>query len=67
METGSLYYVFPFNHCYDDNDFIKCTAELSYSSYIEPDWKNITKCCTINEDDNDIIGYQGDIDPIKVI
>ena len=59
---------FPFNHFYDDNDFLKCIEELSKSSDITVRLHNSTKVFNpfdINEDDNDIIEYHGDIDPDK--
>ena len=57
---------FPFNHFYDDNDFLKCIEELSKSSDITARLHNSTKVFNpfdINEDNNDIIEYHGDIDP----
>ena len=59
---------FPFNHFYDDNDFLKCIEGLSKSSDITARLHNSTKLFNpfdINEDDNDIIEYHGDIDPDK--
>ena len=59
---------FPYNHFYDDNDFIKCIEELSLSSDIAVRLLNNTKVFNpfdINEDDDDIIEYHGDIDPDK--
>ena len=57
-----------FNHFYDDDDFLKCIEELSKSSDITARLHNSTKVFNpfdINEDDNDIIEYNGDIDPDK--
>ena len=59
---------YPYNHFYDDNDFIKCIEELSLSSDIAARLLNNTKVLNpfdINEDDDDIIEYHGDIDPDK--
>ena len=57
---------FPFIHFYDDNDFMKCIEELSQPSDIAARLHNSTKLFNafdINEDDNDIIEYHGDIHP----
>ena len=59
---------FPFNHFDDDLDFMKCIEEISQSSDIVARLQNNAKIFNpfdINEDDNDIIEYHGDIDPDK--
>ena len=59
---------FPFNHFDDDLDFMKCIEEISQSSDIVARLQNNAKIFNpfdINEDDNDIIEYHGDIDPNK--
>ena len=59
---------FPFNHFDDDQDFMKCIEEISQSSDIVVRLQNNTNIFNpfdINEDDNDIIEYHGDIDPDK--
>ena len=58
--------LFPFNHLYDDNDFMKCIEELSQYSNITARLHKSAKVLNffdINEGDNDIIQYHGDIDP----
>ena len=60
--------LFPFNHLYDDNDFMECIEELSQYSNITARLHNSAKVFNpfdINEDDNDFIEYHGDIDPDK--
>ena len=57
---------FPFNHFEDDNDFMKCVQAMSHSSNIATGLQNSMKIFNpfdINEDDNEIIEYHGDIDP----
>ena len=57
---------FPFNHFEDDNDFMKCVQAMSHSSNIATGLWNSMKIFNpfdINEDDNEIIEYHGDIDP----
>ena len=59
---------FPINDFYDDNDFMKCIEELSLYSDIAARLLNNTKVFNpyeINEDDDDIVEYHGDIDPDK--
>ena len=57
---------FPFNHFEDDNDFMKCVQAMPLSSNIATGLWNSMKIFNpfyINEDDNEIIEYHGDIDP----
>ena len=57
---------FPFNHFEDDYDFMKCVQAMSHSSNIATGLWNSMKIFNpfdINEDDNEIIEYHGDIDP----
>ena len=57
----------PFNHFEDDNDFMKCVQAMSHSSDIANGLQNSLKIFNpfdINEDDNELIEYHGDIDPI---
>ena len=58
--------IFPFNHFEDDNDFMKCVQAMSHSSNIATGLQNSMKIFNpfdINEDDNEITEYHGDIDP----
>ena len=59
---------FPFKHFYDDNASMKYIEDLAQSSYIAAGLHNSTKVFklfNINEDNNDIIEYHGNIDPVK--
>ena len=60
--------LFPFNHLDDDNDFTKCIIEMSqYSDFPTRlhDRNLIFNPFEINDDNNDIIEYQGNLDPDK--
>ena len=60
--------LFPFNHLDDDNDFTKCIIEMSHYSDFPTrlhDRNVIFNPFEINDDNNYIIEYQGDLDPNK--
>ena len=58
----------PVNHVDGDNEFMKCMKTTSHSpeaAAFRHHNVNIFDPFNINEDDNDIIAYHGDIDPDK--
>ena len=58
--------ILPFNHVDGDNEFVKCietTSQSPEAAAFRYHSVKIFNPFNINEDDNDIIEYHGDIDP----
>ena len=57
--------ILPFSHVDGDNEFMKCikTSQVPEAATVRHHNVKIFNPFNINEDDNDVIEYPGDIDP----